>query len=50
MGSNVKIIYPGELKENYLKQLKEIVKQYDQLFLVQKIANIIYYRGDENEK
>ena len=31
---NVKIIYPGELKENYLKQLKEIVKQYDYLFLV----------------
>lgn len=29
MGSNVKIIYSGELKESYLKQLKEIVKQYD---------------------
>ncbi len=29
MGGNVKIIYPVELKESYLKQLKEIVKQYD---------------------
>jgi hypothetical protein len=29
MDSNVKIIYSGELKESYLKQLKEIVKQYD---------------------
>lgn len=29
LGSNVKIIYPDELKERYLTQLKEIMKQYD---------------------
>lgn len=29
LGNNVKIIYPDELKESYLNQLKEIVQQYD---------------------